>query len=80
MHVKKITLTLPTLIIDKLLEDKDKFAYSSIQEIIAETLRNKYFRSILTGEKKPGRPRKIREERILARKKIFAKDGVAIDV
>jgi len=76
---KGIFLTLPEPVIKKLEQEKEKFAYSSIQEIIAETLRNKYFRESLTRTKR-GRPRKIREEDILTRKRIFSKRGVGIEI
>jgi len=79
MDTKKIILTLPRPILKKLEQDKKKFAYNSIQERITEILRNKYFRE-LSGGTKRGRPKKIRPENILTRKKIFSKKGIAIDI
>ena len=50
------------------------YAFDSVQEVIIDALREKYFRQLrtLSGGKR-GRPRKLDEFRIMARKKIFRK-------
>jgi hypothetical protein len=79
MESKKIILTLSEPVFEKLGSEKKKFGYSTIQEIINELLRDKFFRESAPGVKK-GRPRKIDGVDIVSRKKIFSKDGVPIEV
>ncbi len=43
MTSKKITLSIPEPILNKLKDEKKKYAYSSIQEIIVDILRNKFY-------------------------------------
>lgn len=75
----RITLRLPEPIYNKLRAQLKLYAYTSVQEVIIDALREKYFRqSRVTGGKR-GRPRKINEFRIMARKKIFGKRGVPIE-
>ncbi len=46
MASRKITLSVPEQILSKLNDEKKKYAYSSIQEIIIDILRNKlYFKN-----------------------------------
>ena len=81
MESKIIKLTLPDPVFQRLKQEKEKFAYSTIQEIINETIRNKFFREQKRGGKKRGRPKKIDESKVLTRSdKIFSKDGVPIEV
>lgn len=75
MTTKKIILTLPEPILKILKKEKKKFAYNTIQEIIVEALRDKFFRAIPKTTKKRGRPRGIRPERIITRKNLFVKKG-----
>ncbi len=57
MTQKKITLALPEPMIKKLEEEKKKFAYESVQEIIKEVLREKFFRQSRETGSKRGRPK-----------------------
>ena len=79
MTSKAIKLSIPEPILKKLKTEKKTFAYSSVQEIIIETLREKYFRTVL-GKRSPGRPPKLREGKIITRRKIFDKRGAKLDV
>ena len=79
MESRKITLTIPEPIFKKLENEKKKYAFLSVQEIIVDSLRDKYFR-VFMGKSRKGRPRKIREEKLITKKKIFDKKGVAISV
>ena len=81
METQQIKLTLPAPVFQKLEQEKKKFAYSSIQEIINEVLRNKFFREHLKGASKRGRPKKIDETKVLTRQgKIFSKKGAPVEV
>jgi len=78
---KRVLLSIPDPIMGKLVNEKQKYAYSSIQEIIVDILRDKfYFQAGKKEKTKRGRPKKIREEKILTRKKIFDKEGEPISV
>jgi len=77
---KEITLILPIKLYEKLKKEETLYSYNSIQDIINEVLRDKYLKSSALCKGKRGRPKKIREDKILARKKIFDKDGVAIQI
>ena len=70
---KRILLTLPESFYKKLKAEKSLYVYDSLQQMIIEILRERYFRSANKGGGKRGRPRKIDEFRIMARKKIFRK-------
>lgn len=80
MASKKIILSVPENIMKKLKYEKVAYSYNSIQEIILEALREKYFRQKEKSAETRGRPRKLDEARILTAKKIFSKKGVKIDV
>ena len=81
MTTERITLRIPKNIIKKLKEEKSKYAYTSLQEIILEALREKYFRQNEKGAEKRGRPKKINELAFISRKgKIFSKKGENIDI
>lgn len=79
MAGKAIILSLPEQILGRLEAEKQRYAYSSIQEIIVDALREKfYFHEGQAGaenDAKPGRPKKINEEKILMRKRIFSREG-----
>ena len=77
---KRILLSIPEPILEKLEAEKEKYAYSSTQEVILEVLREKLFSKVGEGKAARGRPKKIREEKILTRKKIFSKKGEPISV
>lgn len=74
---QKITLTLPDQIVKTLEKEMDQYAYFSVQEIILEMLRDKYYRELEKKETR-GRPRKLDESRLWRTKKIFSKDGEKI--
>ena len=67
-------------ILKKLEVEKQKYAYSSIQEVILEALRDQLFVEEAPEVETRGRPKKIREEKILTRKKIFGKKGEPISI
>ncbi len=77
---KRILLSVPDQILTKLEAEKEKYAYSSIQEVILEALRDRLFIEAERIVETRGRPKKIREEKILARKKIFSKKGEPITI
>jgi hypothetical protein len=62
-------------------KEKEKYIYDSVQELILEVLRDKFVRYRKTGTPtKRGRPKKTNDLDFLKRKKIFSKEGVAIDI
>ncbi len=77
---KRILLSVPDQILKKLETEKQKYAYSSIQEVILEALRDRLFIEAEPTVETRGRPKKIREEKILTRKKIFSKKGEQISL
>lgn len=72
---KKLLLSFPDKILKRLKAEKEKYAYSSIQKVILEALRDKLFLEAEPEKETRGRPKKIREEKIITRKKIFSKKG-----
>lgn len=70
---KKVLLSVPDQMYRKLTKQLKLFSYSTVQEIILETLREKYFRQTHTptGNKR-GRPKEQDSAMIMTRKKIFA--------
>ena len=78
---KKLLLSIPDQIMKKLKEQMKMYAYSTTQEVIIDVLRDKFFFYSGTYAKpKVGRPRKLREGKILTRKKIFSKKGEPISI
>ena len=77
---KKVLLSIPEPILKKLESEKEKYAYSSIQEVIVQLLRDSLFVETEPSYETRGRPKKIREEKILSRKKIFSKKGEPISI
>ena len=77
---KRILLSVPEPILHKLEAEKQKYSYTSIQEVILEMLRDKLFIEGEPVRETRGRPKKIREEKILTRKKIFSKKGEPISI
>lgn len=69
-EVVKINLTLPKTIHSKLLKEKKDFSYLTIQAIILESLRGRYFQKQTTGGNK-GRPKKLNLLRVASAKKVF---------
>ncbi len=88
MASKPLFLSIPEPILQKLKEEKHKYSYSSVQELIITLLRNKYLlppQSPTTNPLKPkkshaGRPKKLDEGYIMSRKRIFNPKGVKINV
>ena len=79
MASSKITLAIPEPILKELKKDKNKFSYTSLQQVIIDVLRDKYMRD-LSKEGKRGRPRKFDEMKFLTAKKIFDKKGGIIPI
>lgn len=79
MPSKTLILSIPEQIYTKLKEEKQKYAYSSMQEAIIDTLRDKFYFQAYK-ETKRGRPKKLDEIKILTRKKIFSKHGERIKI
>ena len=74
---KQIKLTIPTRMFEILEKDREKYIYDSLQEMILDVLRDRFVRYRKTG---PGKRRgRKRKESFLDRKKIFDKEGVAVD-
>lgn len=78
----RITLRIPEPILKRLNAEKQKYAYTSIQEVILELLRDKLFIEQGSDHEKEtrGRPKKIDEQNILTRRKIFSKRGERISI
>ena len=53
---EKIILTIPIKLLKKLKEEKNRFAYQSIQSIILEALRERYYKKKTEGKSIRGRP------------------------
>ncbi len=81
MARKRVILSIPEEMLRILENEKKKYIYDSVQELILEALRDKYVRyrekNIPT---KRGRPKKTTDLDFLKRKKIFSKKGIAIDI
>ena len=73
--VKQIKLTLPEPMLKRLEDEKERFAYHTVQEIILEAIRDKFFRGQPVGNTKRGRPKKPDYTKALGMKKIFTKKG-----
>ena len=73
MASKRLTLRVPEQILNKLKLERQKYAYSSIQEVILEMLRETLFMKSEKVGGTRGRPRKIDEFKILSKKRIFSK-------
>jgi len=69
MRLKKITLTIPEPMLKKLEKEKENFSYPTVQSIILEALRERYFKKQTSG--KGGRPRKLNLMRVGSAKKVF---------
>jgi len=80
MASERITLRIPEQISRKLNVEKQKYSYNSIQDVILEMLRDRLFIEPKPERETRGRPKKIREEKILTRKKIFSKKGERISI
>lgn len=82
---KRINLSIPQQILEKLNEEKEKLAYTSHQEIILQVLREHYFKPKLSfttvpiqkknQKEKRGRPPKLDPLKIIGAKRIFSKKG-----
>ena len=86
MSSKKITLSVPEQILKELNKEKQRYTYTSIQQVIIQMLRDQLYmkqkdKAAKTTTNK-GRPRKFDEMRFLTRKKpIFVGDkGEAINL
>ncbi|MFH1358930.1 MAG: hypothetical protein ABIH37_03525 [archaeon] len=73
--VKQIKLTMPDEMLNKLKLERDKFAYNTVQEIILELIRDKFFKNPAIGETKLGRPKKPDYDKALGMRKIFTRKG-----
>lgn len=76
----KLTLSVPEQIFKQLDRKKKDYAYASVQELIIEMLRDQLYYKKKKKTETRGRPKKIREEKIITRKKIFSKKGEPISV
>ena len=81
MDAKKVMLTMSDALFRKIEGEKKKFGYSSVQEVMNEVLRDRFFRVLVGGKSKAGRPRKFDETKLITRQgKIFSRKGVPIEV
>lgn len=79
--VKQIKLTMSDELFKKIEKEMRTFGYGSVQEVMNEVLRDKFFRIRVTGKSKAGRPRKLDETKLITRhSKIFSKKGKPIEV
>jgi len=81
MASEKILLSLPEKMLERLEAEKKRYAYSTVQEVISETLRKEFFRNKESKKETRGRPRKLNEMKILTgKKKIWDREGVRIPI
>jgi len=80
MPSKRILLSIPEPIMKKLKHEMELYAFTSLQDVIIDALRNKFYFQLPRSTTKKGRPRKLDEMKILTRKKIFSKHGERISV
>ena len=77
---KQFMMTVPMVLFEKVLEEKEKFGYGSVQDVVNEVLRERFLRVSGLGKSKVGRPRKLDETLAVTRKgPIFSRDGVAVE-
>ncbi len=70
---KKVLLSVPDAMYHKLQKELKIFSYSTVQEVILETIREKYFRQTHTPTgRKRGRPKEEDPALIMTRAKIFS--------
>ncbi|MEK6932181.1 MAG: hypothetical protein AABW56_00090 [Nanoarchaeota archaeon] len=74
----QVKLSIPEPMMKKLEQEKEKFSYKSVQEVVKDVLRDKFFRIQERKMTIRGRPKKIDPQAIISRKKIFSKEGVAV--
>ncbi len=78
---KIVKLTVPDALFERIRKEKQMFGYGTIQEVVNEVLRNKFFRTNIKRKNRVGRPRKMDETKLITRHgKIFSKKGVPIEV
>ncbi|MBS3080810.1 hypothetical protein J4221_05035 [Candidatus Pacearchaeota archaeon] len=53
---EKIILTIPKKLFNRLKEEKNRFSYQSVQSIILEALRERYYKKKTEGKSRRGRP------------------------
>lgn len=77
---RKILLTITEKMFKTLNNEKNKYMYNTIQEVVLAAVRSKYLKYNNHSETKKGKLRKIDPSNILFRKKAFSKSGKKIDV
>jgi len=65
---ERIILTIPKKLFQKLKEEKNRFSYQSIQSIILEALRERYYKKKTEGKSRRGRPPELDLVKIASRK------------
>jgi len=65
---ERIILTIPKKLFNKLREEKNRFSYQSIQSIILEALRERYYKKKTEGKSRRGRPPELDLVKIATRK------------
>ncbi len=74
-------LTMSGSLFGKIEKEMKMFGYSSVQEVMNEVLRDRFFRVRVPGKSKAGRPRKLDETKLITRHgKIFSRKGVPIEI
>ena len=72
----KITLTIPEPLAKKIKAEKEQDSYFSLQEVILNTLRQKYHTTTTNNNTtRAGRPKRFHPEDLLTKKRIFTKRG-----
>jgi len=75
----RLILTIPEPMLKLLEKEKEKYMHDSVQELILESIRDKYLRYRSSGTTtKRGRPKKLDYDKALERKNVFTKEGGAI--
>ncbi len=79
---RRIFLTIPERMFKILENEREKYVYDSVQELILEAVRDKYLRGRdVKGNSKRGRPKKLNIAKGLALKEPFSKkDGEPIEL
>jgi hypothetical protein len=75
---KRLILSIPESMYDKIKQEKEKYCYFSMQEAILNILREKFYmhqQKDKSAATERGRPHKLDPMKIITRKKIFSDHG-----
>lgn len=82
MKTTRVMLSVPEPMLAKLSEVQKEYCYPSMQQTILQILRDSLFtqKDALSEGTKKGRPKKMDENRIMAKTRIFDRKGKSITV